>query len=671
MKIKILHCFVLIVGFVVASFGQTKRPLIFEKDTIILDTYKGKMAYSYYNQGGKKIKNGTMSFNSDLIATILDDRPGYSELTIKGNYADAKKHGDWTVINNYYILENAKLQKSPIYLMSHEIAGYRMFYNLKFQNGQKSGIWTIKNIPIDNGKTGKESKLAEIKFKDNRLNDNFHFNLEVPNYGLVKVNGFINNEGFLDKKMRIDYRIDSILINENRLYEDGFLLEITKINGSTNEVLEQIQYLDVRHNLVDLSKIDLDVQIVKEMQGHGLLFNNNYDTTDKKILSQEDGNEILESAALLFETIDNIFESEQQKIESFNTRRFKYIYPQDEPDLLTRLKNQNTKLTKQIDQIRQRPKFVLRKTQSQNLTFTQHQLNLYKSKIDVIDSVLNLISNGFFDSFNRAEYYSNGIAELKSPDTIKYEFQAKNYTHILEVRPYITGHNNLLSNFEDLQNNINSELDKIDSEIQQSLIQYDEQDKIDSLESIMSKYYSDLEVLYKNYYYYKKTEPEAMPFVHKMYESVNERILKPANNKYLNNSMDFEEAVMTAKNIICLQQFLVDRKEELARISSLQKYWNDSVFTIYQDNPFDYRQFETKIMPGTLSAANVFLVHQANNLLNAKTCEALNEELGLIKKLEKRVLYLRKNADEENVKLLDKSLRRERVPQRIQRLLEL
>ncbi|WP_026999965.1 hypothetical protein [Eisenibacter elegans] len=149
----------------------------------------------------------------------------------------------------------------------------------------------------------------------------------------------------------------------------------------------------------------------------------------------------------------------------------------------------------------------------------------------------------------------------------------------------------------------------------------------------------------------------------------NFSFLKEEPNIEVNNL--YLDLPLTAAFELPNYTFLDSNQSYLDRVGSMAKHWNDSLFTIYRDNPFDFRKLETKISEGLQNASNILLRYYANQLLNAKSCEQIKDELNKIIRLNNRVEYLVKNPELDNVQQLNKVLRRERVPNRIGILLEL
>ncbi|HMQ06059.1 MAG TPA: hypothetical protein PKC30_02105 [Saprospiraceae bacterium] len=672
MFLRIFTLKVLWLTSIAVYIGQENILMNIKKDTILMNKYNGTISFNYFIDSTENLVwDSKMTFDSELHGISDNRQIGYEELNIIGNFKESKPEGNWTIINTIYYLLNPQLQKTRTLRLNHQIGGIKDQYNILYENGKRNGTWTLYRQHIDNASIGKERKLGEASFNNDRLINSFFFNLKSNEYGSVHIEGFINESGFLDNQLRLKYDLDSIQILETRTYEDGFLLEISVIDVHTEDFIDEIKYSDVAKLLESLEKRDGEMIIVKDSICYGLTFNNKYDENSKNIIIQLSGNHMLEEAYRGFLKFDRIFGIQEEQDQSFCTRRFKFNYPLDSEQQMDSILNESIRLLSLINQISQRPKFVLRKAQSQSLTLIEHQLGLYSKKIKLIDTTVKFIQSGYFDYNNREEYYKYGISTLDTPDTILFDYEGQTITHILDQKVYITTHKNLLNNFSAILNQIDSHLINIDNEIAQSLIFYDEQDKIDSLELEISKLFNSVDSIYEKHYLYRDKAPVDIPFAYKMYESVNERLIKPTSDQYLNNSVDFNEAVITANKLICLLDFLNKYRKDLDRIGKLPKIWEDSTFTIFQDNPFDYRKFETKILSGIQSAVFILLEHMANNLLNARSCDMLYDELNQILKVEGRVNYLRKNFNDENVKQLDKSLRRERVPQRIFRLLEL
>lgn len=670
MSNRLIIIFLLLSTTSLSLLAQKPRLLRETIDTTLWQDLDGRLTYFYFiDSSEKKIKHGEMAFASDLLSVKKNIDIGYEEIIVKGRYENTLKDNKWELIHNVYYLDNPKVQKGWMYKFSAQLQGDKKIYTLNFNSGKRDGTWKIKHLPLVNGRVQKEEPLAVVNYSNDTLSG--HFNFQVGSIEDALIEGKVNSKGFLDSVLTIVYIDQDREVKEVRNYNDGFLIDLKKLDPVTDSIEIHVQYIDVQYGLVDMNIKDKDFLIKKDSNLYEVLFDNNYDEDDKRLTEQKAGNKILNKAFQKFSLIDSLFDEQLSSQLGPGTSRFVYTYPEDEEGAIDKLLDENKAIEDLVSDLLNRPKFMLRKTQSKELTYISALVETLKSLIQAINKELTYINSGAFKFQNRANYYESGISSLKDTLFVDFKFQGNEYRDTFSIGRTVDSHSHLLENIKEYQNVIRDKINQFDSQIEQSLTFYDEQDKIDSLEKVMSDLYNSLDSLYTQFYTIQDENSENLGFELKAYKSVKERLLDPLADKYLKESLEFEEALATSKNIICLLSFLDDNHERLSEISDMPKVWNDSIFTVYQDNPFDYRKFESKIMPGIQSASNILLKDLANNLLNAKSCEALNNELKQIQKLENRLLYLRERQGDSNVKVLDRSLRRERVPQRISRLLEL
>lgn len=666
----LLFCFCL-----VCFFTQVEAQKKWDKQIIVdttLQSFEGNIQYHVqFVADSARVLNGPVQFTSLLQMQEGRNVPAFRELTFKGQMVSGLKHGAWVFNLNHYLLDKFEIQHGQTLRFLHQINGTEYTYKHNYVDGMREGQWRISSRSVLNGRLGKEQSKGNLHFENNQVSGPFFFKGMTDSFEEFSVTGFVNKQGFLDSILTIHYMREGIPVVETRLYEDGFLLDLRIEDEQTDTLIYAIQLLDVKHKLIDLSDESRSTRISKDETFYGLTFDNNYLEDDPRLLSQNEGNKVLRLAIdhLLFG--DDLMVENYVKPIGFHTRKFKFTYNPDEQLYIDSIMALNAEIKDRIASLSERPKFVLRKSTSLELTRMQHIFALIRHKTDLIDQEFRLIQSDYFKYTDRTEFYKNGIEGLNKVDSLEFNFSGKTFSEAFDLGILVDQPEKIVYQTLALQKSLLSFIQQADEVITRSLVQFDEQEQIDELESIISKVATNLDESYPNLETYKSKPNGEIPFAYKMYISVNERLLSPVKQRYLQNSLSVDEALQVGNNMLCLMRFLLENKAEFDRIEGLPRFWNDSVFTVYQDNPFDYRPFESKIMSGVQSAVNTLLKYQANNMLNAKSCEALKEELAGIVKLQKRVLYLRQNYQTENVILLDRSLRRERVPQRIMRMLEL
>ena len=664
----IIIILLLVSTIVISQHNKKLEPFV--SDTTLLGKYRGKIVmHQQIGENNKIYRQGKLNFKSSLEPFKIGQFLGYSELVINGQYLNDKKDGRWDFIINSYEMVDPRIDKNA-QLIRSRLSSNSQIYKLYFKEGRRNNNWEITTV--NKGKTfiNDEYPKASIHFKNDTLFRSFSFHFKDEKFGLSTVNGNLNEDGFFDGTMTISYFInDSTSILEERIYHHGLLLQVNKKSNDYNEL---IQYDDVIESL-NIVGIEKDGAILFiDSTRYPINFDFNYVKEDPKRLIQNDGNTLVESAFNLFDDIHVFARDRLNKIIGLNTKRFVYNYPYDNLEVINSNIQLSDRIQKSILSIINRPKFNLRKTQSIELTKIYAILNAHFKHLNTIDDFLIAMKDSTYIYKDRRLYIDNAQEHFLIPEfIIDYEYGNKDFYDTIRL-DYVP------QQFESLSNRVHNYLKLIDqnvrnieSSIDQSLIAYDEQDVIDSLEMQLADRQSLIDLRYKELNALKGKNLNEMPFKLKVYTSVHERFITPLRNKYFNNGLNTQDALSTGKELLCYLDYLSLHADQFEKIPQMPKIWEDSIFIIYTDNPFDYRKFESRIMPGIQSASNILLKYYADNILNAKNCEVLEQNIENIYRLNERLGELRENFNEDNVKLIERSLRRERVPQRIIRLLEL
>ena len=642
-----------------------------QQKNVIQDTtiasYEGTINKQLFVTDSTVLLNGKYEFRSHQQKSIIDNQFKISEFNVLGNFLNNKKHENWRYQFFTYELADLKINRTRNVNLNHNINGIEDEFLFQFKNGQYNGKAEWLQKKISNGRIGNTQRIATIELNNDTLIGAFYFNLKD-----VQIKGKTNKHGFLDGELEITYPFNDDIIIETRNYQDGFLLTLEKKSALTDKQLELLNYSDVIDKLLKIKNKEKSLNYKISANYFGTKFKPGYQQIDARIKSQLLANQVLIKHFNMFDSINAILSNEQKQLLTLKlTRRFQYIYDNKDDSLATELTIVANNLSSEINTYLEKPNFILRKNNSELLFHNYEAIKHIANKTETIIQVLNKITNGYFDFRFRDKYYESGIDGVNKPDSFRYQFKNQSFARPFNINFYIDNPQNLLPNIATYLQLLKNQTDSTIQIIRTSITTYENQDIIDSLDRAISLYD---EAITKYYINPNKTiieDQSKVSYSFKMYQSLNERVVNQLKNKYLNNSLSQDEMISTGNNLICYYKFLIENKTQLDEIGRMQKYWNDSLFTIYKDHPFDYRKFETKTLEGVQSASNILLTSYANTLLNVKNCEQLNNELLKITNLSNRVQYLVKKHESANVQQLNKALRRERVPNRIERILEL
>jgi hypothetical protein len=156
-----------------------------------------------------------------------------------------------------------------------------------------------------------------------------------------------------------------------------------------------------------------------------------------------------------------------------------------------------------------------------------------------------------------------------------------------------------------------------------------------------------------------------MPIAYKVYKSTYNRLIEKQSKEFINTE-NFEEKITLGKKLICLYKTLTDNYDEFANAEEFSE-WINKKFTIYQKNPFDERLFESKILGNIEKSGRILYKYYVDEVLKANACSVINENIENLQKLKKQLDYF-VNTNNEEIQRLNKALRSESVPSRIERL---
>jgi hypothetical protein len=644
--------------------GQSRA--IVQKDTTFAN-FKGQLNYQFQTTDSLDNKNGRIEFIGNPNLKINGDTLFFNNLNYTGNYSNGMMHGLWQFSFSNFEFSDLNFTAGPNTRLNHKVNGNEKRYNFRYSQGSFNGLTTTSITPIKNGQSLRLKQDVQLNFDRDTLKGTFLINQEG-----IFLKGQTNELGFLTGTVEFQYFVDSINIIETRLYDDGFLLLLFKINQKTGDTIVRVDYDAVSKQLSAVRTNSDTINYKLSDRYFGIRFNLGYPPYDIKLSAQSTGNGLLLKNIEEIDSIHKIYSQEQSpKVILKLTRRFQFVYPAEEDSLLFKLIEKLDDVKTPINTLLEKPAFALRRSQSDSLNYYYQILKRASAKIQIIEDLTNKIQGGFFDFRFRDAFLANGVSGLDQIDSIQYEIKGKEKSIPWLVEQTITKPDDLFNQLLAYIERLNIIQDSVSQIISKQLRTYENQEMIDSLDLAISKIENQIAKQYSKKSIYEQQSKDKIPFEYKMFFSVNERLVVAARSNYLNKNNTQTEAINFGEELLCLLTFLASNKTEFEKIGQLEKFWSDSLFTRYQENPFDYRKLETKILEGVYQGVTILLKSYGTNLLNARTCNQMQKESAQIQALIKRTQFIVENSNTENVQKLNRTLRRERVPNRIERMLEL
>ncbi|MCH8554053.1 MAG: hypothetical protein LAT76_02785 [Schleiferiaceae bacterium] len=619
-------------------------------------------AYFFRDKDSSLIQSGKYEFTGFSSNKYANNAVKFDKIQIIGNFLNNQLNGSFLVSYNSLLFEEIIFRETKQTVnLNGTLNGEESLWKLSFANGKLDGQQTLNVTPVRDGRKGNTIPTGKLSFNaDTLIGDIF---LEKDS---VRIVGALNDKGFLDGKFEISFYHNEDFITQTRDYVDGFLLEAKSFKN--DNLMIHVIYGDVKEKLQQLKVDTLDLHYKVSDDYCGIQFNTGFLFDSDFIEVQRSGNIVFDSTMQVF--FDNVFEffpNHTDKNPIFKlTRRFEFVYPDD--SIATRLKPIVEYNLENISEFVENARLQFVSEKSAKVSEFLTKLKLVQMKMQIIDSVITLVDDGYYKFRQRNNFFRNGIAGLNQEDSVALDEKKGKY-YKLPVTNFITSSQDFLLNLELVYGELQRISQTIQGELSKELVVYDNQEVIDSLDLQVKRLSKELDSLFAT----SAIEEDQMKrtFKDKLYLSIQNEVIAPTKQQYLSQNNSFEESVRLGNELVCVMKKLKINEPYLNRINNFRKYWNDSLFTKYIDNPFDTRKFETNILNNVNNASNTLLTYYGNNLLNSKNCSDLDLWLNKIIRLEKRVSFLTAQYEDDKVLRLDATLRRERVPERIERILEL
>ena len=635
-------------------------------DTII-GNFQGELRWDYALIDSVKIRNGIFKFNAPLMPIIDGNRIILKDAKFEGRFFVGLEHGDWNYSLNTYEASELKMNQAWKPTLQFRLNGTEDVYSIGFSAGKLHGKSSILRQKVVNDRYSKQQSIASAEYNNDTIVGVFAFE-EDGRYA----KGSINDHGYFDGTVEFGYKLNGVNVVESRTYTDGFLLSLKITDKEQNETIDFVTYNDVIDKLDSLKVAPSDLNFKVSNRWFGVQFNLGYQTFDPKLQLQQQGNALLTSHLTTFDSLHSSFLGHDTTRSILKlTRRFEFVYPTGDDSLAQYLTSLLDDKRAELQALLNRPSLQMRAVNNDTTYINYQILKHIDKKQLLVKDVLKKINSGYFNFRFRDKYYEEGVPGLNRPDTLVIGVNDSEYKISFVTTHRVDKPNPLLRQMENYLIELNEIQDRYMSSVLASMQIFEKQDIIDSLDRLIAAQDTILIQLYSKREAYAKSTPDDMSFSYKMYFSAQEQILEDLRRKYLSNGMDQKEMIRSGSEISCVNAFLIDNKMMLNRMDGILEYWSDSLFTVYRDNPFDYRPLETNILEGVESASRILLRSYANELLNSNSCEEQQSVMQKIKGLEKRVKYLVRNSQSQNVVQLNRTLRRERVPARIERILEI
>lgn len=659
-KISALHITLFFSLFLGANLHAQNKLL---RDTLILDQYAGVFSFDTKTTQENTFKNGNAKFESTLYRDNLSDK--LLKLNIQGSYKDNRYHGYWTFSELQYILKIRDITQLKSHQLEYDLNGFESRVVMRFTNGKATGRWLIDNYIIQNGKQRDLQNSGFIFCEQGVFTGTFSYTNEKEQFS---VEGNLNGAGFLNGLLRFTW-MDTLkgIITEERLYQDGFLLQLSRFENNDSKPFVFVEYNDVKDQLIRIQN-DPSSKIQISENAYGIAFDNGYNPLDLRLQMQEKGNDIVASFLSSFDRYLQGNSDEFDKPLAKLTRRF--IFQYQDPEVLGTIESKLENILHKTKDFINSPSNILYATQSDTVSKALSIMRHLQEKALIIEDVIEKNNSGFFEIRNRNNFYANGVPGLNKKETIYYR-NKKNENVSFEYIPTILVNSpeNLLEQIDEYLNFLEFKFNKHQLIAFNQVSDLEEMAALSRIDSLIIYYENKNESYYGNVEELAKSPFESLRFEQKIYLLAHQKKLAQLRKNYI-LKLEYQDKIEVGNQYVEALQNLEEHELRLVRIGERQKRI-DSLFTIYEDNPFDYRKIELPIL-GQIKEKGLLLFRHYAELLYAETRpERFEQRILLLEQLLDKLDYYAANYQNQEVIGLNRAMRRESVPARIERLFEI
>ncbi|MCC5924210.1 MAG: hypothetical protein JJT77_10515 [Crocinitomicaceae bacterium] len=640
------------------------------KDTMLYDKYEGKIVFQKINTDTALIRQGKIFFRSELHKDLKES--ALKRIVIDGNYSNNLKNGEWKIAESKFDILIADVTKRrDIYSIDYELEGIVYDIKMNFNNGIRQGEWTINKSIIDDNRKKPQKNNGKLYFDSGLLVDHVFYSNEEDG---VSIDFNLNKEGFIDGESVFKYLDNGKRITEKRYYENGFLLRIEKSEDESRNPFEIIVFEDISEKLDFISKNPHQDKYEISNDGFGLLFDNGYNASKELktyIDVQLKGNNLVEKLLGEFDKYLTSSPNEQRSPRFNFTRRLKYIYERDELEKLKGLKKELLSACETYSDFVNQPRNRLYKTKSANLSEAMVYIINANKKCEIILTEIDKMILGKYDYLYRPNFYSKGIRGLDEIDTLKYRTPNNDTLEVVfDLGLLITSHDQLVDNLIVYTHRMFEKTADYKNLANQKVKLFSQQEIIDELDSMILYAQVVNDSLYGDFLTLKSKPFQDLMFSQKIYFVYQNELLSEIKDDYL-VSQEFEEKQKLGNQLVCYKKMFNNQYTALKDLGDA--YGSiDSLFTVYEENPFDYRKFESKILGNIREkGGRVLFRSYIEELLKIVDCEEIPNKIEKMNILLERLTYLAENYKTEEAVRINRLIRRESVPGRIERVLGL
>jgi hypothetical protein len=626
----------------------------------LFDSVSGKVSYQYFLQNKDTIKNGDYLFQH--FVEYYKETDSIHGLELGGKFVQNLKHGPWHFTSKQLSISgNVSTIGTKI---QYDASGKELLYNTQFQNGKVNGPYTITDRHIEESLPADTQFFVRMNYQDGLITGS----LEGFMPGM-KVSGQFDKDGFPDGDWIFLHQLSGNKSwKEIRFYDHGFFSRhyYEGPNGQLNELkhigfdtliksgkglLTRLPASTAYFRALDYSNIVMNVSEEKAFAGKNQLqhyISNANAFMQKTLIAPEQYNkksvwqgvEGSDKMSPIRVKVSKFSYTEQERLLNEDNKR---ILDETNSLLYNCFNNSNTHTNRYINR---------------DVGLFYEVLTVYSRQLAGVAPVINFLADSASEYVNHYEILKHTPITLNYPEKLKYVIQD---TVVSASHPFPENLQTLTS--ESINKHLNfvfEDVRKIVVLIEKAIVNYQAQGALSIKEDRLIAMKDSVIHLFSNQLADKKYNELHAALKDSILQASEHIFQKYAQKDLLKKLRDIDSTYACLETFAAAYPTLIEYHNRLHEIDEeyTRSVWNPYTYTYMEERVKSrlYTVFEKELFP-----------YFKNNLSRALTCHNINQKLGAMDTLLKKMQKLRMV----DTKELEKQLRRKRNIDEYLTLLEL
>lgn len=644
MLLKKIIVFAVLFVFVEQLYAQKSK--VFQGKVVLENGDSANVVYSYIESKSKKILQGEYTLSKTQLMAY--DSIQYLTGAWKGSYDKGLKTGNWVYTADNHLISIKGVKDFNVLASLKTISSE---LQASYEKGIPNGAWEYNQNSYSKGENSRLIATAKLQFNNGVLSGKVTAQIENKNYPIV-IRGQVNENGFLHGVWSLTYKQDSVAVQETRIYENGFLLDLLRL--STNNSIDTLSH--VKWDQVRKALTNKDQNFIIYPEKFPLLFDIGYTENAPEIVEQEIGNEILRNILRDMLLLDTAFVNNPPRI--LGTARFKYKVDKEENALMNTMKSYTDTVDLILQQIRNKNFFELNNQRSDTLAWSYDYLKNYSQKLFSWQKVITFINSEAYPFVDPAIYFAQQISFLKPADTLRYNYDGESKSKIISYKV------NEINNIKTLYARMLEEEKLVREIVQQCNVALEKvlkSDKLDKMETILLTAFKEVEEAYSI------ENKDASDLLIKAWRKqfLDVEFNKRKHNYTSSNNYEEKESLLY-ENLNFLSK-LKPLPERIQRIYAV-KDSIDQLYTQSKLDPYTFNTVETKVKRKLYDKVAVELFDYLQKGLNTeKNLEELINRLTQVELLQKRLFQFR----DTNTTALERQIKSKSEPEEVKAIIKI